>query len=92
MYVCMCIYTYRHTYVQVLRGVYQQLQQEVPRDLIARQMWCASVSAGELWAKTAAHARSMAVASMLGYLACIYLNIYIYIYLSIYLSIYMCIS
>ena len=52
---------------ELLRKVYTQLVQETPRDLIAREIWCSCMSAAEMWAKTAGHARSMAVMSVIGY-------------------------
>ena len=51
----------------MLRGVFQQLLQETPRDLVSRQIWCSCASSAELWHKTTTHARSMAVSSMVGY-------------------------
>ncbi|KAJ1496164.1 kinase-like domain-containing protein, partial [Baffinella frigidus] len=52
---------------QVLRSVWAQLAAETPRDLVAQEVYCSCVSPADLWAKTRAHARSLAVMSMVGY-------------------------
>ncbi|XP_077980517.1 serine/threonine-protein kinase SMG1-like [Glandiceps talaboti] len=52
----------------VLRQVLLELMEETPRDLLARELWCACSGASEWWQITQSYARSTAVMSMIGYI------------------------
>uniref|UniRef100_A0A2C9LZC5 non-specific serine/threonine protein kinase n=1 Tax=Biomphalaria glabrata TaxID=6526 RepID=A0A2C9LZC5_BIOGL len=54
--------------LSVLRKVLDELMDETPDDLLAKEIWCCSSSAGEWWQVTQAYARSTAVMSMIGYI------------------------
>ena len=53
--------------IEVLRRVFAELQSEVPRSLLERELWCASADSAEWWAKSRTYSRSLAVTSMIGY-------------------------
>lgn len=52
----------------VLRTVLQELKEETPGDLLARELWCHSTGSNEWWHVTQTYARSTAVMSMIGYI------------------------
>ncbi|XP_043241225.1 serine/threonine-protein kinase SMG1-like [Amphibalanus amphitrite] len=52
----------------VLVTVLEQLQEDTPPDILARELWLGASSAGAWWSATQAYTRSMAVMSMAGYL------------------------
>ncbi|XP_005098211.1 serine/threonine-protein kinase SMG1 [Aplysia californica] len=54
--------------MSVLRKVLDDLMDETPDDLLAKELWCCSSGAGEWWQMTQAYARSTAVMSMIGYI------------------------
>ncbi|GFO31315.1 serine/threonine-protein kinase smg1, partial [Plakobranchus ocellatus] len=54
--------------LSVLRKVLDELMDETPDDLLAKEMWCCSSGAGEWWQMTQSYARSTAVMSMIGYI------------------------
>jgi PI-3-kinase-related kinase SMG-1 len=54
--------------IEVLRKVYHQLVSETPKDLIYREIWTSCSTPAEIWGKTASHARSVAVMSVIGYM------------------------
>ncbi|XP_037086107.1 serine/threonine-protein kinase SMG1-like [Pollicipes pollicipes] len=51
----------------VLVSVLQQLLEETPGDLLARELWSSASSAAAWWAVTQAYTRSLAVMSVAGY-------------------------
>lgn len=53
--------------VSVLVSTLQALMAETPKDLVARELWCAAVSAPHWWRVTCAFNRSTAVMSTVGY-------------------------
>ncbi|KAJ8319497.1 hypothetical protein KUTeg_004588 [Tegillarca granosa] len=52
----------------VLRSVLQELIEDTPGDLLARELWCSSTGPSEWWHITQTYARSTAVMSMIGYI------------------------
>ncbi|XP_071960703.1 serine/threonine-protein kinase SMG1-like [Antedon mediterranea] len=54
--------------IAVVKTVLQELIQETPGDLLAKELWCCSSSASEWWAVTQAYSRSTAVMSIIGYI------------------------
>ncbi|OWF37806.1 serine/threonine-protein kinase SMG1-like [Mizuhopecten yessoensis] len=54
--------------LSVLRTVLQELKEETPGDLLARELWCHSTGSNEWWHVTQTYARSTAVMSMIGYI------------------------
>ncbi|XP_059145931.1 serine/threonine-protein kinase SMG1-like [Physella acuta] len=54
--------------LSVLRKVLDDLMDETPDDLLAKEIWCCSSGAGEWWQVTQSYARSTAVMSMIGYI------------------------
>ncbi|XP_052059400.1 serine/threonine-protein kinase SMG1-like isoform X1 [Mytilus californianus] len=54
--------------LSTLRSVLQELIEETPSDLLARELWCCSTGASEWWQITQSYARSTAVMSMIGYI------------------------
>lgn len=48
-------------------AVFQQLEAETPRDIMARELWMRAGGAGEWWLRSSSYARSLAVMSMVGY-------------------------
>ncbi|XP_048245963.1 serine/threonine-protein kinase SMG1-like isoform X1 [Haliotis rufescens] len=54
--------------LSVLRNVLEELMEETPKDLLARELWCASSGPNEWWQITQTYARSTAVMSMIGYI------------------------
>lgn len=53
---------------EVLKNVFLELQNETPNDLISKEVWCSSTTAGDWWEKSCSLARSMAVMSVIGYI------------------------
>ncbi|EEC17441.1 fkbp-rapamycin associated protein, putative [Ixodes scapularis] len=53
--------------VSVLVQTLKELMDETPRDLVARELWCASASAAHWWQTTCSFNRSTAVMSIVGY-------------------------
>ncbi|CAN8005347.1 unnamed protein product [Ixodes hexagonus] len=53
--------------VPVLVQTLKELMDETPRDLVARELWCASASAAHWWQTTCSFNRSTAVMSIVGY-------------------------
>ncbi|KAG0443952.1 hypothetical protein HPB47_014349, partial [Ixodes persulcatus] len=53
--------------VSVLVQTLRELMDETPRDLVARELWCASASAAHWWQTTCSFNRSTAVMSIVGY-------------------------
>lgn len=51
-----------------LKQVLQALTSETPKDLLAKELWCASTSAADWWDVTKKYARSVAVMSVIGYI------------------------
>jgi len=59
----------RHDWpLDVQKKVFVELEKETPRDLLEKELWCASESTGEWWKKVQAYSRSAAVMSMVGYI------------------------
>ena len=52
----------------VLKRVLQELMNDTPSDLLARELWCSSTSASDWWSMTQTYSRSVAVISMIGYI------------------------
>eukprot|EP00106_Octopus_bimaculoides_P021655 XP_014789097.1 PREDICTED: serine/threonine-protein kinase SMG1-like isoform X1 [Octopus bimaculoides] len=52
----------------ILRKVLEELMSETPKDLLAKELWCASTGPSEWWHKTQTYGRSTAVMSMIGYI------------------------
>jgi PI-3-kinase-related kinase SMG-1 len=48
--------------------VLKELMNETPRDLLAKELWCASSCASEWWSVTQTYCRSTAVMCMIGYI------------------------
>ncbi len=58
----------RHDWpLDIQKKVFLELEKETPRDLLEKELWCASESTGEWWKKVQAYSRSAAVMSMVGY-------------------------
>jgi PI-3-kinase-related kinase SMG-1 len=51
----------------VLRRVFLDLERDTPRDLLDRELWCASTSTADWWDRLTRYSRSVAVMSMIGY-------------------------
>jgi PI-3-kinase-related kinase SMG-1 len=59
----------RHDWpLDIQKKVFLELEKETPRDLLEKELWCASESTGEWWKKVQAYSRSAAVMSMVGYI------------------------
>ncbi|ESO84130.1 hypothetical protein LOTGIDRAFT_229624 [Lottia gigantea] len=54
--------------LNILVKVLQELMEETPADLLARELWCSSTGASEWWLMTKTYSRSVAVMSMIGYI------------------------
>ncbi|KAK6170598.1 hypothetical protein SNE40_018955 [Patella caerulea] len=54
--------------LNTLVKVLQELMEETPADLLAKELWCSSCGASEWWLMTNTYARSTAVMSMIGYI------------------------
>nr|KAG5704900.1 hypothetical protein BaRGS_003883 [Batillaria attramentaria] len=52
----------------VLRKVLEDLMDDTPDDLLAKELWCASAGPGEWWQMVQTYSRSTAVMSMIGYI------------------------
>ena len=50
------------------RQVLQELIHETPADLVAKELWCSSLSSDSWWQVTQLYTRSTAVMSMIGYI------------------------
>eukprot|EP00029_Vermamoeba_vermiformis_P005456 TRINITY_DN1900_c0_g1_i1.p1 TRINITY_DN1900_c0_g1~~TRINITY_DN1900_c0_g1_i1.p1 ORF type:complete len:1417 (-),score=481.57 TRINITY_DN1900_c0_g1_i1:105-4277(-) len=58
----------RHDWpLDIQKKVFIELEKDTPRDLLEKELWCASESTGEWWKKVQAYSRSAAVMSMVGY-------------------------
>lgn len=54
--------------VSILKQVLQELTAETPRDLLARELWCSSVTPEQWWQMTRRYSYSVAVMSTIGYI------------------------
>ncbi|XP_076458807.1 serine/threonine-protein kinase SMG1-like [Babylonia areolata] len=54
--------------LSTLRKVLEDLMDDTPEDLLAKELWCASGGAGEWWQMVQTYSRSTAVMSMIGYI------------------------
>ncbi|KAK9892619.1 hypothetical protein WA026_020997 [Henosepilachna vigintioctopunctata] len=54
--------------LSVLKRVLEELMAETPGDLLAKELWCNSVSAGDWWNVTKRYSYSVAVMSIIGYI------------------------
>lgn len=54
--------------LNILKKVLEELMSETPKDLLAKELWCASTGPSEWWHKTQTYSRSTAVMSMIGYI------------------------
>ncbi|KAK7113677.1 hypothetical protein V1264_012925 [Littorina saxatilis] len=54
--------------LSTLRKVLEDLMDDTPDDLLAKELWCASAGAGEWWHMVQTYSRSTAVMSMIGYI------------------------
>nr|NVI76398.1 no-on-and-no-off transient C [Cucujiformia] len=52
----------------VLKQVLTELMAETPSDLLAKELWCNSISAGDWWNVTKRYSYSVAVMSIIGYI------------------------
>ncbi|XP_076649018.1 serine/threonine-protein kinase Smg1 isoform X2 [Halictus rubicundus] len=53
---------------QVLKQVLAELMAETPKDLLAKEIWCNSIDAGNWWQATKNYSYSVAVMSIIGYI------------------------
>nr|MBE5726630.1 no-on-and-no-off transient C [Cucujiformia] len=54
--------------LSVLKRVLEELMAETPGDLLAKELWCNSVSTGDWWNVTKRYSYSVAVMSIIGYI------------------------
>ncbi|XP_043258587.1 serine/threonine-protein kinase SMG1 isoform X3 [Colletes gigas] len=54
--------------IQILKQVLAELMAETPKDLLAKEIWCNSISAGSWWQATKNYSYSVAVMSIIGYI------------------------
>lgn len=54
--------------LQVLKQVLSELMAETPKDLLAKEIWCNSINAGNWWQATKSYSYSVAVMSIIGYI------------------------
>lgn len=54
--------------LSVLKKVLTELMAETPSDLLARELWCHSINAGNYWQVVKKYSYSMAVMSIIGYI------------------------
>ncbi|XP_044575793.1 serine/threonine-protein kinase SMG1 isoform X2 [Cotesia glomerata] len=52
----------------VLKQVLSELMAETPKDLLAKEIWCNSINAGNWWQATKSYSYSVAVMSIIGYI------------------------
>ncbi|XP_057324226.1 serine/threonine-protein kinase SMG1 isoform X1 [Microplitis mediator] len=52
----------------VLKQVLSELMTETPKDLLAKEIWCNSINAGNWWQATKSYSYSVAVMSIIGYI------------------------
>lgn len=52
----------------ILKQVLTELKEETPSDLLAKELWCHSISAGEWWHVVRNYSYSVAVMSTIGYI------------------------
>ncbi|XP_031845911.1 serine/threonine-protein kinase Smg1 isoform X3 [Nomia melanderi] len=53
---------------QILKQVLAELMAETPKDLLAKEIWCNSINAGNWWQATKNYSYSVAVMSIIGYI------------------------
>ncbi|KZC05708.1 Serine/threonine-protein kinase SMG1 [Dufourea novaeangliae] len=54
--------------IQILKQVLSELMAETPKDLLAKEIWCNSINAGNWWQATKNYSYSVAVMSVIGYI------------------------